>query len=181
MIYASLPPIPAWRHELVVPVYLLFAMLTGLALMFVLLALRFGIGGNAREMLALLSAVGALLLVAKLLYWRDIDRASLPSTRGDAVGLPGRAVGVFERPHTEDNFITREMAFVVARRHAGRLRLLAGALVAVVPLLALALAAAGIGPPLAWLCLAAGAVLAGAFVERWMFFAQARHLVTLYY
>ena len=181
MIYASLPPIPAWRHALVVPVYLLFAMLTGLALLFVLMALRFGIGGNATEMLALLSAFGAVLLVAKLLYWRDIDRASPSPTRGDAVGLPGRTVEVFERPHTEQNFITREMAFAVARRHAGRLRLLAGTLVAGVPLLALALAAAGIGPAMAWLCLATAAVLAGAFVERWLFFAQARHLVTLYY
>jgi DMSO reductase anchor subunit len=29
--------------------------------------------------------------------------------------------------------------------------------------------------------LATLSVLAGAFVERWLFFAQARHLVTLYY
>ena len=29
--------------------------------------------------------------------------------------------------------------------------------------------------------LAALSVLLGAFVERWLFFAQARHLVTLYY
>src|SRR5690606_28787285 len=31
MIYASLKPITAWRHPLVLPVYLLFALLTGLA------------------------------------------------------------------------------------------------------------------------------------------------------
>nr|WP_217497822.1 dimethyl sulfoxide reductase anchor subunit [Lysobacter enzymogenes] len=31
MIYASLPPIPAWRHPLVVPVYLAFALLSGAA------------------------------------------------------------------------------------------------------------------------------------------------------
>src|SRR3546814_18712814 len=37
MIYASLKPIPAWRHPLVLPVYLLFALLTGLALLFALL------------------------------------------------------------------------------------------------------------------------------------------------
>ena len=28
---------------------------------------------------------------------------------------------------------------------------------------------------------AAAAILAGSFVERWLFFAQARHMVTLYY
>ena len=32
-----------------------------------------------------------------------------------------------------------------------------------------------------WFAAAALAALAGAFVERWLFFAQARHLVTLYY
>ena len=32
-----------------------------------------------------------------------------------------------------------------------------------------------------WLTLAALSALLGAFVERWLFFAQARHLVTLYY
>jgi DMSO reductase anchor subunit len=35
--------------------------------------------------------------------------------------------------------------------------------------------------PAAWLWIAAAAALAGAFVERWLFFAQARHIVTLYY
>ena len=32
-----------------------------------------------------------------------------------------------------------------------------------------------------WYALAAASALAGAFVERWLFFAEARHLVTLYY
>ena len=35
--------------------------------------------------------------------------------------------------------------------------------------------------PAAWLWIAAIAALAGAFVERWLFFAQARHIVALYY
>jgi len=32
-----------------------------------------------------------------------------------------------------------------------------------------------------WFALAAASASAGAFVERWLFFAEARHLVTLYY
>ena len=32
-----------------------------------------------------------------------------------------------------------------------------------------------------WFALAALSALAGAFVERWLFFAEAKHLVTLYY
>ena len=114
-------------------------------------------------------------------YWRDIDRTPLTVTRGDAVGLPGRKISVFERPHTEDNYLTREMGFVVARKHARKLRAIALVLFAVG-------AAAARGPGLAVAgerdrgTTARGAVrAAGAFVERWLFFAEAKHLVTLYY
>jgi DMSO reductase anchor subunit len=157
MIYASLKPIPAWSHKLVLPGYVGFALLCGALPM---------------------AALGAL----KLHYWRSIDDAALPAARGDAVGLPGREVSVFERPNTEANYITREMAFVVARAHAERLRGLALVLFAVVPILCvLAIGRVPGVAPAAWLWAASIAALAGAFVERWLFFAQARHVVTLYY
>lgn len=181
MIYASLPPVPAWRHPLVVPVYLLFALLTGLALLFWLMALLLPAGASVIGMAATLTALGALLLACKGLYWRELDRQSLPATRGDAVGLPGRTVSVFERPHTEENFITREMAFGVARRHARRLRWLVVALLLAAPGSAWLLGVSGLAPPAPLLGVTAAALLAGAFVERWLFFAQARHVVTLYY
>jgi DMSO reductase anchor subunit len=140
-----------------------------------------GNGGAPRPQLPLLGlqALGAALL--KQAYLRDIDSALLPATRGDAIGLPGRVVSVFERPHTDGNYLTREMGFVLARKHAHKLRRIALLLFAAVPMLAIA--AAWLWPPLApWaLVLATAASLLGAFVERWLFFAQARHLVTLYY
>ena len=178
MIYASLKPIPAWRHPLVLPAYVGFALLTG-GLLYAAIAPPLPILRIALPVLAVLCLAMTLL---KLVYWRAIDRAPLPATRGDAVGLPQRTVTVFERPHTEANYLTREMGFVVARRHAGRLRLLAVVLFAVLPLLLLVWTAtvpAGAGLP--WLATAAALSVAGAFVERWLFFAQARHLVTLYY
>ena len=182
MIYASLKPIPAWRHTLVVPVYLLFSLLTGLALLFLLMVVFFPGGTTgAGGMLATITVLAGLLMLTKWLYWRDIDAAPLPATRGDAVGLPGRKISTFERPHTEANYITREMAFVVAREHARRLRLLAGGLVLGVPLLAWVLATLGAGGAPWLLMFAFLGTLAGAFVERWLFFAQARHMVTLYY
>ena len=181
MIYASLKPIPAWGHRLVLPGYLGFALLCGGLLFAALGASHTGLAPSAfaaKALLFLAAALGAL----KLRYWRSIDAAPLPATRGDAVGLPGRTVGMFERPNTEANYITREMAFVVARAHAQRLRSLALLLFAVAPILCvLAIGRVpGIAPG-AWLWIAAVAALAGAFVERWLFFAQARHLVTLYY
>lgn len=178
MIYASLKPIPAWRHRLVPIVYLLFAAFTGGVLF---RALAEGVAAGAAALPIPLIVFAVLLAVLKLLYWRDIDRTPLPATRGDAVGLPQRQVKVFERPHTEANYLTREMAFVVARTHARTLRMLAVLLFAATPVLLMLALLVGYGPvvPLWWL--AAVACVAGAFVERWLFFAEAKHLVTLYY
>ncbi|MGO4261735.1 dimethyl sulfoxide reductase anchor subunit family protein [Lysobacter sp. TAB13] len=177
MIYASLKPIPAWRHRLVVPAYLSFALLSGAALLPVLAGVRFGGSVGIVAVIVLAPLTAAL----KLAYWRAIDRTPLPVSRGDAVGLPDRELSVFERPHTEDNYLTREMGYVLARKHARKLRLLALALFAAAPLV-LALLALAV-PALSWaaMALAALCVLTGAVVERWLFFAQAKHVVTLYY
>lgn len=178
MIYASLPPIPAWRHRLVVPGYLLFALLSGGLPM--LLSTSPRARGFDGVLPWLLAAIALALVALKLAYWRDIDRTPSPQSRGDAIGLPARTATVFERPHTEANYITREMAFVVARRHASALRIVAVLLFAGLPLLCLFVA--NQDPAAAWpISLAIGAALLGAFAERWLFFAQARHLVTLYY
>ncbi len=177
MIYASLIPIPAWRHPLVVPGYYLFALLGGSVLLACLPGALAAGRAAGWTVAPLALAAGAL----KLAYWRGIDGAGLPQTRGDAVGLPQRQVGVFERPHTQDNYLTREMGYVLARKHARALRRLALLLFAAVPaLLALAVLAWPAAAPALWPA-AALAVLLGTGVERWLFFAQARHLVTLYY
>lgn len=177
MIYASLKTIPAWRHPLVLPAYLAFALLCGWLLLATLLALtgwqpatglRWGVA-------TLAIGLGAL----KLVYWREIDRKPLPATRAGATALHG--IGeprTFEAPHTEANYITREMGFVVARRHARALRAAAFTLFALLPAALVLLSAQA---PVAALGLAAISALAGAFVERWLFFAEAKHLVTLYY
>ncbi|QSX73930.1 dimethyl sulfoxide reductase anchor subunit [Lysobacter arenosi] len=181
MIYASLKPIPAWQHTLVVPAYLGFAVQAGLAIVGSLIALLQATGTGLAPLAMVLAAVSVVLVAIKIRYWRDIDGQALPATRGDAVGLPGRDVSVFERPHSEQNYLTREMGFVVARKHAHKLRTIALILFGLVPVIAAVLvwafpAAAAVAMPLAAL-----SVLFGAFVERWLFFAQARHLVTLYY
>lgn len=180
MIYASLRTIPAWSHPLVVPAYLGFALLTGGAWLWAVLALT-GWSPRNGTLLPGLVVLVALVLV-KLRYWHRLRRRALPADRASATGLCGAGeVKVFEHPHTEANYITREMAFVLARKHARALRLLALALFAVAPLLLFALALAGMLPWAPALALLALAAMAGAFVERWLFFAEARHVVTLYY
>lgn len=179
MIYASLKPIPAWSHALVLPGYLGFALLTGGLGALALLATD-----EAPQELAVLGLVmlAIAMVVLKRRYWRDIDRGELPATRASALGLPAdRVATVFERPHTEANYLTTEMGYVLARKHGLKLRRLALGLFGALPVLACALTL--VFPPAAGpaLAVAALAALLGAMVERWLFFAQARHLVMLYY
>lgn len=181
MIYHSLKPIPSWRHPLVVPVYLAFSLYTG----GLVLAAVSGLGGaTVPSMTGFATLIGAALLWRlKRQVWAWIDTGRMPATRNAALGLPeGRGVHVFERPHTEANYLLREMGYVVARKHATRLRLVALVLFALVPAL-LALPAwlfvhLDAGP---WFAAAALSALLGAAVERWLFFAEAKHLVTLYF
>lgn len=178
MIYASLKPVPAWRHRLVVPVYVLFALVCG-----GLLWLAIASFAQRMQVATLFAAcLGTIALAAcKWRYWHAIDTAPLPFTRGAAVGLPQREAALFERPITESNYVTREMAFVLARKHARRLRGLALVLLVVAPVLCL-LVGALLAPLQPAACIVAALLaLSGAFVERWLFFAEARHLVTLYY
>jgi DMSO reductase anchor subunit len=181
MIYGSLKTIPAWRHRLVVPGYIAFALLTGGALLAAMTRLAGTAETTVQSLAAALAGAAVATAAIKLAYWRAIDAQSLPVTRGDAVGLPDRVLSVFERPHTDENYVTREMAFAVARKHARRLRATALFLFALVPILAAVSALRFAGAVNVALAISGAAAFAGAFVERWLFFAEARHVVTLYY
>ncbi len=88
-----------------------------------------------------------------------------------ATGLQGD-VRSFAPPHTGPNYLLREMVYVVARRRAGQLRLLALLLAYLLPALLL----------LPDLRLPAALLhLAGVLCSRWLFFAEAEHTVGLYY
>jgi sulfite dehydrogenase (quinone) subunit SoeC len=179
MIYASLKPIRQWHHPLVAPIYLAFALMTGALLALPLLAFA----GAPHAWAGWLSVLAILLAWSlKAAWWRDVDRAPPLSTPESATGL-GRLglVGLLDPPHSETNYLLDEMAFRVGRRHARKLRRLcytSGLVALVLSLLTLA----GTGP-LAGLAaaLAAAAGLAGVAIERWLFFAEARHTVALYY
>jgi DMSO reductase anchor subunit len=173
-IYSSLPTIRAWNNRLTVPVYLVFALATGAVLLAALTALF----GNLPAFLIYLSS---LLLVAtmgiKLAYWRSIDAAPRDLTIEAATGL-GRIgrVSQWETPHSSANYVQTEMGYAVARKHAEKLRRLVISALCLATMLMLAT-----------LVFAPGAILAAlmalfaAAVERWLFFAQAQHVVTLFY
>lgn len=177
-IYDTLAPIPAWCHPLVLPAYLGFALATGL-LWWALLLAAHGWRPEPGWYAVLALALGGLVML-KRAYWRDIDAARLPTTLASATGLAGaRGMRPFEAPHTETNYLLREMGYVLARRHRGRLRALSLALL-LLPLMFALPALLGAGA-VGWLLPALVAAQLGVFVERWLFFAEARHVVTVYY
>lgn len=180
MIYASLPTIRAWSHPLVAPIYVVLALASGAVLLVLLLAV-FAVVDKPFIWLAVIMVMAAWVL--KTTYWLEIGQQPRTLTAEQATGL-GKfgKVRHLEPPHSQPNFVMREMGYVVARKHAQKLRTLAVLLAFFVPAAAIVLIlAAG---PLMTLALAIGATLsmaAGLGVERWLFFAEAEHVAMLFY
>lgn len=179
MIYASLKSVQAWATPLTPVCYLLFSMASGFvaASFFALCG-----AGEAPTVAAIVLTVAAW--VAKWV-WRSRMLEMRPlSTPESATGLGaiGR-VRLLERPHATENYLTSEMGFRVARKHAGKLWRLALLSGAVAPIVLLLLAMGMQTGILSALIAAAGliACLGGLLVERWLFFAEARHAVMNYY
>jgi sulfite dehydrogenase (quinone) subunit SoeC len=180
LIYQSLKPIPRWNNNWVIPNYLALAAMTGALWLNAVMQL-FGFARFNSAMLTIITILIALGL--KLAYWRFIDRSESVSTAESATGL-GRlgTVRLFEAPHTSENYLMKEMGFRIARKHAKKLRQIALMLGFAIPftLSLIALVLPG------WIAAAAAipaGVLAtlGALIERWLFFAEAKHSVMLYY
>lgn len=181
MIYASLKPIPRWSNGWVMPVYLTMALAGGSVVTMVLLA-AFATGPNWTGWLAIAALAAAW--ATKLAYWRSIDNAAPRATAESATGLGGIGkVRLFEPPHTGTNYLLQEMGYKVARKHAQKLRRLALLFGGTLPIAFCAVAAlTGSG----WTSVAATVAATTSFaigvvIERWLFFAEAEHVVMLYY
>ena len=164
MIYAQLKSIPRWNTKLT-PAYFLSLSLAGGALL----------AGQITFCLLLLLISG----IIQLLVWIKGDRAlALSGTTiesGTGLGTIGR-VRAFEPPHTGTNYLLKEFVHIVGRKHSAKLRIIALILMVGTPILLLSLSFSHF--------LAALSVIShisGLFISRWLFFAEAEHVVGLYY
>ena len=180
MIYASLKPIHQWRNRWVVPNYFALGLMAGFLLLD--LILRFWVAWPVGAPILTLVAIAAAWAL-KEAYWQFIDTTSAPSNIATATALGSRGrVRLFESPHTQDNYLLQEMGYRIARKHRTRLRTIARLATFLLP--ALLTLATLFFPGPAGIVLAAAAVASAALglvVERWLFFAEAKHTVTLYY
>ena len=172
MIYAQLKTIPRWHHWST-PLHFALLSLAGGAL----LANPAGADNFGFQALtaALLVAAGA----AQFAHWHFGDRQfdASGTTMATATGLgPIGTVRAFEPPHTGTNYLLKEMVHVVGRKHAEKLRLISLGLLAGVPTVLVLLPPSGLITFLAML-----SHLAGVLTARWLFYAQAEHVVGLYY
>ncbi len=181
MIYASLPTIRQWRDGMVVPGYLTLALGTGAVLLVCLTSL---FGSYDRDFLFACVGVLVVAMIVKGAYWRSIDDQSPLATSGTATGLGNMGrVRLLEGPSTSETYVMREMGYRVARKHATKLRRISMLLLLVLPIVCLLgadmLGGDNIRSILSVLAVASAGL--GVFVERWLFFAEASHVVTTYF
>lgn len=174
MIYASLKPIHAWATPLTPLAYIVLSLASGGVIVTAL-------SGEAGAIWALTLAFLLAGLAVKTAYWLRL-KTPAPSTPESATGLGKLGkVHLLEGPHTEENYLLREMGFRIARKHAEKLRRIVVVLAFALPAVLIAATyLAGLGvSALLWLALVSMAI--GLLCERWLFFAEAKHTVALYY
>jgi DMSO reductase anchor subunit len=162
MIYAQMRTVPRWKTPLTPALFLTIAVAGGALL-----------AGQTTFAMALLPVAG----VVQVAWWVRGDKA-LDQSGTDlntATGLPG-TLRAFEPPHTGTNYLLHEFVYVVGRKHALKLRIAALGLGYFLPVLLLLIPFSHIAAALAVL-----SHIAGIATSRWLFFAEAEHVVGLYY
>ncbi|WP_299151785.1 DmsC/YnfH family molybdoenzyme membrane anchor subunit [uncultured Tateyamaria sp.] len=164
MIYTQLKSVPRWNSTATPAMFLSYAFAGGALL-----------AGQVTWAMGLL----AIAAVVQVVLWAQGDGALSGSgtSLATATGLGNiGSVRAFEPPHTGTNYLLKEFVYVVGRKHSQKLRIIAIALMAVLPI---ALLAVSFSHVLALLAVISH--VAGALVSRWLFFAEAEHVVGLYY
>lgn len=172
MIYACLKTIPRWHTPLVPTSYILLGLYSGALVALPLVAYA----GGAIAHTATMALLVAALLVKGFYYFRFRAPATA-FTINDALPIGKKTIRLLDVGHTHGTFLTDEFYFKLARGHALMLRIVAIVAGFGVPVLALAAGASGVVS----LSIVALVCLLGLLAERWLFFAEAEHVVRLYH
>lgn len=164
MIYTQLKTVPRWNHWTTPALFLALSLSGGAAL-----------AGQSRLAAALLLATGALQLLTWTLGDRRFTQRGTTMASATGLGTIG-TVRQFAPPHTGANYLLKEMVYQVARRHRTRLRVLSLLFMALIPATLLAT-----NPGHSLGTLAVLSHIAGTIAARWLFFAEAEHVMGLYY
>lgn len=164
MIYAQMKTVPRW-HMPWTPAYFLTLSLAGGALL----------AGQVTLAIVLLILAGGITVATWIVGDGQFARSGTDMETATGLGAIGK-VRAFEPPHTGTNYLMREFIHVVGRKHSLNLRIIAGILAFVLPIILLLLP---FGHFIALVAVLSH--IAGVAVARWLFFAEAEHVVGLYY
>jgi DMSO reductase anchor subunit len=164
MIYTQMKTVPRWNMNLTPAMFMSLSLAGGALLK-----------GSITMATILLIIAG----IIQVLTWTQGDKAfeNSGTDMASATGLGDRgSVRAFEPPHTGTNYLMREFIHEVGRKHSQKLRIIAIILGIVIPVILLLL------PIGHWIALVAViSHIAGVLASRWLFFAEAEHVVGLYY
>jgi len=164
-IYNQLKTVPRWNMPLTPVLFLVYALAGGALL-----------SGQITVSAVLLLVLTLLQLAAWQMGDKAFSNAGHTLETATGLGHLGK-MRLLESPHSSPNYLMREMVHVVGRKHALKLRAISTVTLGLFPIAILMFL------PFSHL-LAAVAVashLIGLFVSRWLFFAEAEHVVGLYY
>jgi len=171
MIYASLKTISQWNNALTPLSYITLGLMSG---SLILLAVQTLITGQvSSELLNLTYGLLVLGALVKIIYFFWIGKPS-GSTIKTATGFTQASVRLLDQGHSSNGFLNNEFGYTVAANKLLRLRIVAVITAFLVPLLLLTFAHAAVFIIASLLC------LSGLLAERWLFFAEARHVVRLF-
>lgn len=165
MMYAQLKTVPRWNHPSTSALFLLLAVSGGAIL-----------AGQPVYAAGLLALTGLLQMVVWVTGDTRFEQRGHTMETATGLGSIGK-VRMYEPPHSGTNYLLDEMVYVVARKHVQKLRAITLIFAFLIPVLLLASFDAGhIVAAIALL-----SHIAGVLVQRWLFFAEAEHVVGLYY
>ncbi|MCW8887042.1 MAG: dimethyl sulfoxide reductase anchor subunit [Motiliproteus sp.] len=172
MIYASLKTIRQWNSSLTPVSYIALGLMSG----GLMLAAVDAVASGSSDQLLLQLALALVVLgaVVKLIYLFWIGRPA-GSTINTATGFTQASVRLLDQGHTSNGFLNDEFGYTVEANKLVNLRRLMVVVAFVIPFLLLLTANTAL------VVLAALLAVAGLLVERWLFFAEARHVVRLFH
>jgi len=176
MIYGCLKTIRQWNTPLVPANYLLLGHFSGaLVLLMVAQAGTVNVSSYLNIVMALLVFAAAL----KAIYYFWIANPGVSSTINTATGFTRARVKLLDAGHTHGTFLTQEFGFQIARRYAVFLKAFVFSAGFVVPVLVLSSTFGTLTSNMTAVTLVFA--MFGLIAERWLFFAEARHVVNLFH
>ena len=175
MIYASLKTIRQWHTALTPVNFVLLGLLLGALILGFMLASQ---GLSTATLMSVALGVVVLAALAKIVYFYWIGQPAGP-TINTALGFTRATVRLLDVGNSSDTFHNKEFGYQVDKVKLIWLRTISMILMALLPLLLISGVFGEVGS--STLLLAALSAYAGVFVERWLFFAEARHVVNLYH